>query len=134
MWLLVDIYERDLMLVRVGLRVIFTVDGLPGHSFEGNVAWVSDTVDDRTRTIKVRANLPNGRGLLRANMFGLARIIVRDEEELPCVPLEAVQTDGCCQLVFVKKEGPLGDRHNKPGLQPWLLRYRFGRAPRPPVS
>ncbi len=107
MWLLMDIYERDLMLVRVGLPVIFTVDGLPGHSFEGKVAWVSDTVDERTRTIKVRANLPNGRGFLRANMFGLARIIVRDKEELPCVPVDAVQTDGCCQLVFVKQEDTL---------------------------
>ena len=107
MWLLMDIYVRDLMVVRVGLPVIFTVDGLPGHIFEGHVAWVSDAVDDRTRTIKVRANLPNEQGLLRANMFGLARIIVRDDEELPCVPLEAVQTDGCCQLVFVKKEDTL---------------------------
>jgi cobalt-zinc-cadmium efflux system membrane fusion protein len=107
MWLLMDVYVRDLVLVRVGLPVIFTVDGLPGHSFEGHVAWVSDTVDDRTRTIKVRGNLPNERGLLKANMFGLARIIVRDEEELPCVPVDAVQTDGCCQLVFVKKEDAL---------------------------
>ena len=107
MWLLMDVYGRDLMLVRVGLPVIFTVDGLPGHSFEGHVAWVSDTVDDRTRTIKVRANLPNERGLLRANMFGLARIIVHDNDEVISVSSEAVQTDGCCQLVFVKQDETL---------------------------
>ncbi len=107
MWVLMDVYVRDLTLVRVGLPVIFTVDGLPGHSFEGNVAWVSDTVDDRTRTIKVRANLPNERRLLRANMFGLARIIVHDNDEVVSVSSEAVQTDGCCQLVFVKQDETL---------------------------
>ena len=107
MWLMMDVYERDLMQVRTGLPVLFTVDGLPGHSFEGRVAWVSSTVDDRTRTVKVRADLPNDRGLLRANMFGLARIIVHDDAEVLSVPVEAVQTDGCCQLVFVQKEDTL---------------------------
>jgi RND family efflux transporter MFP subunit len=107
MWLLMDVYERDLMQVDVGLPVLFTVDGLPGHSFDGQVAWVSSTVDDRTRTVKVRANLPNDSGLLRANMYGLARIIVHDNDEVLSVPAEAVQTDGCCQLVFVKKEDTL---------------------------
>ncbi|MHC4089046.1 MAG: efflux RND transporter periplasmic adaptor subunit [Planctomycetota bacterium] len=107
MWLMMDVYERDLMQVRVGLPVLFTVDGLPGHSFEGRIAWVSSTVDDRTRTAKVRANLLNDRGLLRANMFGLARIIVHDDDNVLSVPVEAVQTDGCCQLVFVQKEANL---------------------------
>ena len=107
MWLMMDVYERDLMQVRIGLPVLFTVDGLPGHSFEGRIKWVSNTVDDRTRTLKVRADLPNDRGLLRANMFGLARIIVHDDDAVLSVPVEAVQTDGCCQLVFVKKEDTL---------------------------
>ncbi|MCH7871838.1 MAG: efflux RND transporter periplasmic adaptor subunit [Planctomycetes bacterium] len=107
MWLMMDVYQRDLMQVRPGLPVLFTVDGLPGHSFEGRIAWVSSMVDDRTRTAKVRADLPNERGLLRANMFGLARIIVHDDAEVLSVPVEAVQTDGCCQLVFVRSENVL---------------------------
>jgi cobalt-zinc-cadmium efflux system membrane fusion protein len=107
MWLMMDVYVRDLAVVRTGLPVLFTVDGLPGYSFEGRIAWVSSTVDDRTRTVKVRADLPNDRGLLRANMFGLARIIVHDDDQVLSVPTEAVQTDGCCQLVFVKKEDNL---------------------------
>ncbi|MCZ6871616.1 MAG: efflux RND transporter periplasmic adaptor subunit [Gammaproteobacteria bacterium] len=107
MWLMMDLRERDLALVRVGLPVLFTVDGLPGHAFDGIVSWISNTVDDRTRTVKVRANVPNERGLLRANMFGLARIIVHDNDEVVSIPSEAVQTDGCCQLVFVKQDETL---------------------------
>ena len=107
MWLLMDLRERDVALVRVGLRVLFTVDGLPGHAFDGIVSWISDTVDDRTRTIKVRANFPNESGLLRTNMFGLARIIIHDNDEVVSISSEAVQTDGCCQLVFVKQDETL---------------------------
>ena len=107
MWVMMDLRERDLTLVRVGLPVLFTVDGLRGHAFDGTVSWISSTVDDRTRTIKVRANFPNESGLLRANMFGLARIIVHENDEVVAIPSEAVQTDGCCQLVFVKQDETL---------------------------
>jgi len=104
MWLLADVYERDLLLLREGVPVLFTVDGLRGVSFEGRLAWISSQVDDRTRTARVRANLPNEDGLLRAKMFGLARLIVHDEADVLSVPSAAVQTDGCCQLVFVRED------------------------------
>ncbi len=107
MWVMMDLRERDLTLVRVGLPVLLTVDGLPGHAFDGVVSWISDMVDDRTRTVKVRANFLNQHGLLRANMFGHARIIVRDNDEVVSIPTDAVQTDGCCQLVFVKQNETL---------------------------
>ncbi len=107
MWLMMAVRERDLAVVRTGLPILFTVDGLPGHSFDGTVTWISSVVDDQTRTVKVRASLPNERGLLRANMFGLARIIVHDNDEIVSVPSGAVQTDGCCQLVFVKQDDTL---------------------------
>ncbi len=107
MWLLMNLQERDIPQVRIGLPILFTVDGLPGQAFDGIVSWISNTVDDRTRTVKVRANLPNERGLLLNHMFGLARIIVHDNEEVVSVPIGSVQTDGCCQLVFVKLEDTL---------------------------
>jgi multidrug efflux pump subunit AcrA (membrane-fusion protein) len=103
MWLLADLYERDLALLRIGLPVLFTVDGMPGSGFEGKLAWVSSQVDDRTRTVRVRADLPNADGLLRAKMFGTARIVLHDNEEVVTIPVDAVQTDGCCQLVFVQE-------------------------------
>ncbi len=107
MWVMMDLRESDLTLVRVGLPILLTVDGLPGHAFDGRVAWIGDTVDDRTRTVKVRANFPNESGLLRPNMFGLARIIIHDNDGVVSIPNNAVQTDGCCQLVFVKQDETL---------------------------
>ncbi len=103
LWLMLDVPERDLLALKVGLPVLFTVDGLAGNSFQGVVTWISSQVDDRTRTVKARAELPNEAGLLRANMFGRARIVVHDNEDVPTISEEAVQTDGCCQLVFIKE-------------------------------
>jgi len=102
-WVMMDVGQRDLVELAAGQRVLFTVDGMPGHGFEGKLTWISNQIDDRTRTVRARAEFPNEEGLLRANMFGAARIILHEDEEVLTVPLEAVQSDGCCQLVFVRE-------------------------------
>lgn len=104
MWLMAEAYERDLRQLRLGLPILFSVDGMPGASFEGKVTWISSQVDDRTRTVRVRASLPNPDGTLRAKMFGTARIVLHENEQVVGVPVDAVQTDGCCQLVFVAED------------------------------
>lgn len=103
MWLMADVYDRDLRQLRVGLPVQFIMNSMSGASFEGKIAWISSQVSDRTRTVRLRASLPNPEGLLRAKMFGQARIVLHDNEQVVGVPVDAVQTDGCCQLVFVEE-------------------------------
>lgn len=107
MWLLIDLSERDVPLVREGLPVLFTLDGLRGRSFQGQLTWISAQADDRTRTVRARADLPNPGGSLRAKMFGSARIVVHENTDVLSVPEQAVQTDGCCQLVFVQQDDSL---------------------------
>lgn len=103
LWLMASVYERDLPALRENQPVLFTVDGLTGDSFQGRLSWISSQVDDKTRLIPVRAELDNADGLLRARMFGRARIILRDNADVLSVPVDSVQTDGCCQLVFVRE-------------------------------
>lgn len=102
MWATLDVYEKDISLVRVGQPVIVQVDGLRGESFAGEIAWISRQIDPKTRTLHVRADLSNESGQLRANMFGRATITLRDREPLLAVPKSAVQWDGCCNVAFVK--------------------------------
>ncbi|MEW6250987.1 MAG: efflux RND transporter periplasmic adaptor subunit [Planctomycetota bacterium] len=102
MWLTMDVHERDLPVLRIGLPVLFMLDGV-GQSVRGAVTWIAPVVDDRTRTLKVRADLPNEDGTLRARMFGRARIALHGNDAVLTVPAAAVQTDGCCQLVFVRQ-------------------------------
>ncbi|HRX87759.1 MAG TPA: efflux RND transporter periplasmic adaptor subunit, partial [Phycisphaerae bacterium] len=103
LWLMASVYERDLPALREGLPVQFVVDGLGGRQFEARLTWISSQVDERTRLVPVRAELDNGDAVLRAHMFGQARIALRVNEEVLGVPLDAVQSDGCCQLAFVRE-------------------------------
>jgi cobalt-zinc-cadmium efflux system membrane fusion protein len=97
----IDVYEGDLAKLEKDQRVTFTIEGLPGQRFTGKVITVGGAVDERTRTLKVLADVKNPQGLLRAHMFGRAEIQVKPAEPKLLVPREAVQTDGDCYFVFV---------------------------------
>ncbi len=104
MWAMVDLTEADLAVVRAGQQAHLTVDGLPGRSFPGRMTWISTQIDPRTRTLKARIELDNGDGMLRANMFGRARISAGENRMAITVPKEAVQWEGCCNVAFVRAD------------------------------
>jgi cobalt-zinc-cadmium efflux system membrane fusion protein len=68
----------------------------------GEVVWVSTAADETTRAVRVRAELANPDGQLRAGAFGSGRVILRTEKKAVVVPSEAVQSDGDCHVVFVR--------------------------------
>jgi cobalt-zinc-cadmium efflux system membrane fusion protein len=107
MWAMLDVYEADFRKVRLRQPVVLTVEGLRGEAFGGRITWISSHVDRRTKTLKVRAEIANPEGLLRAGMFGKAVITIHDKESLLVVPKAAVQWDGCCNIVFVKHSDTL---------------------------
>jgi membrane fusion protein, heavy metal efflux system len=110
LWLWVDIFERDIRQVRPGQAVTFTVSGTASASGEvtypGRVTWVGTEVDEKTRTTKVRAELPNRDGLLRAHQFGRARIRIGEPHKALLISKSAVQRYENADMVFLKqKEG-----------------------------
>jgi cobalt-zinc-cadmium efflux system membrane fusion protein len=105
MWLWIDVYESDIASVAVGQPVTFTISGTETPVFSGRVTSVGTEVNPTTRTTRVRAELENPDGRLRANQFGRASIQVEPEHEALVVPVAAVQDDGRSERVFV----PLAD-------------------------
>ena len=105
MWGMIDLRPSDLGVVKEGQGVSVSVDGLNGETFGGRLTWISTQLDEKTRTLKARAELKNRDGLLRAAMFGQAKIVTRAGEASTMVPKGAVQWDGCCNIVFVQLEG-----------------------------
>ena len=103
MWAILDVYEADLGYVRTGQTVSITVEGSQNLSGEGIITWISMHVDQRTRTLKARVEIVNSDGMLRAGMFSKARVNVWGPEPAIVVPKTAVQWEGCCNTVFVKK-------------------------------
>lgn len=102
-WLLLDIRQEEAGLLTLGQRVLYRPNDAAGEEeLEGTVNWISAAADPRTRTVEVRAELPNPSGRLRARTFGAGRIVLRDEPKALTVPAESVHWDGCCHVVFVR--------------------------------
>jgi membrane fusion protein, heavy metal efflux system len=102
-WLHIDISEKDLRRVRVGQKLVFRVTGMPDAAFPGKVLWIDPSMNDQTRTIRLRAEVENKDRLLRANMFGRAEIEIGGARRTLVVPREAVQWEGASYVVFVQK-------------------------------
>jgi len=76
-WVMLDVYESDLIWVHYGQDVQFEVEAYPGETFEGRIAFIDPTVDPRTRTVKVRVNANNPGNRLKPDMF--VRAVIRSK-------------------------------------------------------
>jgi membrane fusion protein, heavy metal efflux system len=101
LWLMIDAFEQDVPYLKTGQRVDFKVRSLSGKTFEGVTDWVSWVLNDKTRTVQVRAIVKNPGGLLRAGMFGTARLFTQADETFAMIPVDAVQTLEGTKVVFV---------------------------------
>lgn len=101
MWVLGDVYEPDVTRVRLGQAVAVTLPCCPGVRYEGRVAYISDAVDPQTRTVKVRAVVPNRHRILKAEMF-VKVAITTGSANLLTIPQSAVQRDNGETFVLVE--------------------------------
>ncbi|WP_447975182.1 efflux RND transporter periplasmic adaptor subunit [Nitrospira sp. Kam-Ns4a] len=76
--------------LRVGQRVEVAVDAFPGQVFEGRVYSMDPRVDEVTRTVPVRARIPNPQARLRPGMFASLRLVLGVIESALLIPEEAV--------------------------------------------
>ncbi len=113
MWVTLNVRLEDKRYLRVrddstgepGLVVRFRPDG-SNQDVVGNLVWMSTSVDEKTRTIQVRAEIPNTNSKpqdqLKANTFGTGTIVLRHDPDAIIVPNEAVHWEGDCFIVFVR--------------------------------
>ena len=102
MWVTMDLPQAEAGRVALGQQVLFRPDDARDEGVGGTVTWISTSVDEMTRTVKVRADVENPGGTLRAHSFGRAEVVLRTSADAVAVPNEAVQWEGCCYVVFVR--------------------------------
>ncbi len=110
-WVVGDVYEKDLMNLSPGAPVEVTVSAYPGEIWRGRVASLADTIDPSTRTLKVRVTLPNVDHRLKPEMFASIRVL-RAAAERVVIPPSAVLRDGATSSVFVRQ--PTGRYERRP--------------------
>ncbi len=79
-WVKLDAYESDLMWLRYGQKLTFTTEAYPGETFAGTISFIAPMLNPKTRTTKVRVNVPNPQRKLKPGMF--VRAVVRADVAL----------------------------------------------------
>jgi Cu(I)/Ag(I) efflux system membrane fusion protein len=103
-WVLADVYERDLARIGVGQKVRLTTSAYPGATFAGKVGFIYPSVSEDTRTLKVRIEFDNADGRLKPGLY--AEIDVSGgEQEVLTIPADAVMDEGARQYAFVVHDG-----------------------------
>ena len=98
-WVLVNVYQKDLPYVRVGDQVTIQTDAYP-DTFRGRISYVAASLDPSTRTLQARIETNNPGDKLKKDMYVVATVnagtisnaialpdaaILRDTENQPFV-------------------------------------------------
>lgn len=89
-WVLCDVYENNLSQVRLGDFADLRLNSFPDRRLRGRIGNISRMLDPATHTAKVRLELDNPGGLMRAGMFGIVTFRSQSEQLRLVVPAKAV--------------------------------------------
>lgn len=104
LWIMLDAYESDMSLVKVGDEVSFTVKAIPGKEFKAKVSYIDPVINPNTRTASVRAETNNPKMELKPEMFVTARVQSdrKAQGQSLAIPRTALLWSGKRSIVYVK--------------------------------
>jgi Cu(I)/Ag(I) efflux system membrane fusion protein len=102
-WVDLEVFESDLSLIRSGLDVVIISRAYPDLTLHGKVKLVYPFLDPKTRTVRVRVELPNPGNKLRPDMYVTGTIKVPMAQAL-VVPVGAIMDTGKRQVVWVETQ------------------------------
>jgi cobalt-zinc-cadmium efflux system membrane fusion protein len=107
LWVQMDVFEKDISLIHVGAQVLVRVPAYPGETFTATVSYISQVVEQTTRTVKVRCMLPNADNRLLPAMYAAIEVQSDPNDKAVVVPLTALFTEDESDWLFVA----IGDGH-----------------------
>lgn len=117
LWVMADVYEYNLPTLALGTEGHISVASMPDKQWKGSVTYIAPTVEERTRTIKVRLEVDNAGGELKPDMYTDVFLHVDMGEGL-VIPDGAVINAGDRRLVFLDRgEGRFEPREVKLGIK-----------------
>jgi rubrerythrin len=104
-WIQAQVYEQDLPFIRLGQEAVVSLPSQPGPKFRGRVTYIYPTVEEKTRTARVRMEFHNPGYFLKPGMYATVEIISELSPSALLVPDMAVLRSGQKNTVFVALEG-----------------------------
>lgn len=101
-WVVSDIYEYELPLIKVGQTAKISLSYFPGRDFTSRIDYVYPALSGETRTAKVRFTISNPGGQLKPQMFTSVEVKIDLGKRL-IVPDDAVIDTGARQIIYVDK-------------------------------
>ena len=102
-WVMADVFEQDIALVKAGQAAVLRLDAFPGREFKTRVTYIYPTLNEQTRTIPVRLELANKDALLRPGMYAQVELQTTGNKiSTVTVPDSAVIYNGQRTIVLVE--------------------------------
>ena len=101
-WVMGDVYEKDIVGVKAGDRAEISVSAYPDQKLEGAVGNVGDAIDPVTHALRLRVILPNPGDRLKPEMFASIRVLRSTVRGIQ-VPTSALLRESGGVFVFVQK-------------------------------
>lgn len=102
LWMIALVNEEHLPALRAGMPVRVRVQAYGTQAFPGRIGKLGEELDPTTRTVRVRVDVPNPRGLLRPEMYATAEIELGSSKPGLYVPQEAIQEVNGQSAIFVR--------------------------------
>jgi cobalt-zinc-cadmium efflux system membrane fusion protein len=102
-WVQAEVYEKDLGQIKTGQAAAVHVDTYGDRQFNGKVTYIGDVLDPKTRTVKVRCEIPNPQALLKLDMFATISLPTILERQAIAVAESAIQQVNGKPIVFVRR-------------------------------
>ncbi len=131
MWVLAEVYEQDLGFVKVGDMAKVTINAWPERSFAGKVTFIYPNVGKESRTGRLRIEVANPDGLIRADMAATVEIEAPLGGPALAVPESAIIDSGTRRVVLIERgEGKYEPRAVKLGARvPGFVQVLDGLKP-----
>ena len=102
-WVVASVPEKDVRFIHPNETVHVVVAAYPHGLFVGRMTYISDVLDQATRTMRIRVTVPNPDRTLKPEMFAMVRVDASPQPDALAVPLAAVQQDGAGKVLFVRQ-------------------------------
>ncbi|MGQ0811494.1 MAG: efflux RND transporter periplasmic adaptor subunit [Nitrospiraceae bacterium] len=102
---LIEVVEKDVPLIKIGLKAEVRAEAYPDRMFEGAVTRIVQALNRATRTMTVEVDLPNPDHLLKGGMFARVEVLVGQHANAIQIPLDAITRLEELQYVYVVQEG-----------------------------